>query len=190
MPFIIETIVTTIGQDGRMNFAPMGVVWGHPHLVIRPYVDTTTYRNLVATREAVVNLTDNVLIFATAALTDPELPYRPAAHVRGAILHDACSYYEVVADEIEDATERASVRCHVIDEGLVRQFLGFNRAKSAVIEATILATRLRWLVPEEVHRLLRQHAGIVEKTGGEQERAALAVVERYIDAWFHTPQRA
>ncbi len=80
---IIETVVTTLDEDGEANFAAMGVVWGEDRLVIRPYVATRTFRNLVRTREAVVNVTDDVLTFAKSALSGERFPARPAARVRG-----------------------------------------------------------------------------------------------------------
>ena len=44
---IIETVVTTIAEDGTLNCAPMGVEWGDDHLVLKPFLETATYRNLV-----------------------------------------------------------------------------------------------------------------------------------------------
>ena len=190
MPFIVETIVATVGEDGRVNFAPMGVVWTPPSLVIRPYLDTATYRNLRAMREGVVNLTDNVLIFAQGALTDADFPAHPSDLVRGAILEEACAYYEVVVDAIRDEGDRASVRCKVVGQWWVRPFLGFNRARNAIIEAAILATRLRWLPREDIIRELRHCAKIVEKTGGDQERAALAFIEGYVNSWIASSAEA
>ena len=39
----------------------MGVVWGEEEIVVKPYRETTTFRNLLETGEAVVNLVDDVL---------------------------------------------------------------------------------------------------------------------------------
>src|SRR5215210_2634188 len=74
-PFVIvETIVTTVAIDGTLNFAPMGVEWGEETIVLKPFLETTTYRNIAASRAAVVNLTDDVRIFARAAISSPEFP--------------------------------------------------------------------------------------------------------------------
>src|SRR5262245_65431823 len=97
---IVETVVTTLDEDGGPNFAAMGVVWGEERLVIRPYVDTRTFRNLLRTREAVVNVTDDVLVFAKSALSRERFPSRPAARVRGVILADACHWREVAVEEV------------------------------------------------------------------------------------------
>ena len=57
---MIQSIVTTVDADGRVNCAPMGGKWGEDMIVLKPFLDTATYRNVVATRAAVVNLTDDV----------------------------------------------------------------------------------------------------------------------------------
>ena len=36
MPFIVESIVTTLDAEGRPNFAPMGVEWGEDVIVLKP----------------------------------------------------------------------------------------------------------------------------------------------------------
>ena len=86
---IIETIVTSTAPDGTINFAPMGVEWQDDTLVLKPFLETTTFRNVSASRVAVVNLTDDVKLFARAALSDPQFPSFPAAVVRGVVLEAA-----------------------------------------------------------------------------------------------------
>ena len=68
---IVETVTTTINPDGTVNCAAMGVEWGDETIVIKPYRSTRTLRNLRATGAAVVNLTDDILLFTHAALGDP-----------------------------------------------------------------------------------------------------------------------
>ena len=92
---ILETVVTTINPDGSVNCGAMGVEWGEARIVIKPYRGTRTLRNLRATGAAVVNLTDDILLFSQAALGDPHPPTRPATSVEGAVLDDACSWREV-----------------------------------------------------------------------------------------------
>ena len=180
---IIEAVVSTLDESGRVNLAPMGVVWGEERLVIRPYKATTTYRNLTATGQAVVNLTDNVGVFAHTAVEDAEYACLPAAVVSGFVLADACAYREVVVETIDDRAERASITCRVVYAERLRDFLGFNRGKNAVLEAAILATRLRWLGREAVLAEFKRLAEIVEKTGGEQEKAALTFLDEYVGRW-------
>ena len=94
---IVETVVTTINPDGSVNCGAMGVEWGEERIVIKPYRGTRTLRNLQDTGTAVVNLTDDILLFSRAALGDPHPPTRPATHIEGAVLDDACSWREVTS---------------------------------------------------------------------------------------------
>src|ERR671917_773799 len=106
---ILETVVTTINPDGSVNCAAMGVEWGEQRIVIKPYRGTRTLRNLRATEAAVVNLTDDILLFSQAALGNPHPPTRTAASVDGAIPDDACSWREVRVEGIDEGESRARV---------------------------------------------------------------------------------
>jgi uncharacterized protein len=176
---ILETVVTTINPDGSVNCAAMGVQWGERRIVIKPFRGTRTLRNLRATPAAVVNLTDDILLFSQAALGDPHPPTRPAAHVEGAILEDACSWREVRVEAIDDG-ERACITTAVLGGGTGREFLGFNRACHAVLEASILASRARLLDPADIRTELEQLQGLVDKTAGPREREAMAYVRAMV----------
>src|SRR3954462_14757380 len=128
---IIETVVTTINPDGSVNCGAMGVEWGEERIVIKPYAGTRTLRNLRATGAAVVNLTDDILLFSQAALGDPRPPTRPAASIEGAVLDDACSWREVRVETIDGGAERARIGPVVVARGPGREFLGLNRARHA-----------------------------------------------------------
>ena len=183
---VIETVVTTLDQTGEPNFAAMGVVWGADTITIRPFTNTRTHRNLVRSGEAVVNVTDNVLLFAQSALSRDRFEHVPARHVRGVVLKDTCSWREVVVETISDTTEpggaprRAEVVTRVVGSGEFRPFAGLCRAKHAVVEASILASRLRLIPLDEVARELEKLDALVEKTGGAEERDAMAFIRRYI----------
>jgi uncharacterized protein len=173
---ILETVVTTINPDGSVNCAAMGVEWGEQRIVIKPFRGTRTLRNLRATEVAVVNLTDDILLFSQAALDDPHPPTRPAAGVEGAVLDDACSWREVRVEAIDDGEPRARVSTVVVGGGIGREFLGLNRASHAVLEASILASRARMLPAEDIRAELRRLQVLVDKTAGPREREAMAYV--------------
>jgi hypothetical protein len=178
---IIETIVTTVDPDGAANFAPMGVTIGEEEILIRPYKESATFRNLLATGAAVVNLTDNVLLFAESAISNPQFPAFPAELVRGLVLKDACSYYECSVRQADTAHERASFICRVVKKGVLREFIGFNRARNAIIEAAILATRVRFLGVEPILQEYRRFAEIVKKTGGDRETRAMQSLQEHVE---------
>jgi uncharacterized protein len=182
LALIVETVVTTINPDGSVNCAAMGVEWGEQRIVIKPFRATRTLRNLRATEAAVVNLTDDILLFSQAALGDPHPPTRPAAHVEGAVLDDACSWREVRVEAIDESARRARVDTVVVDGGTGREFLGLSRARHAVLEASILASRVRMLPAEEIAAELRRLQVLVDKTAGPLEREAMEYVTRHARA--------
>jgi hypothetical protein len=183
VPRILETIVSTLDPQGAPNFAPMGITLDAGRVVLRPFRGTATWSNLQTTPSGVVHATDDALLFARAALSDEVPPHRPASAVRGVVLRDACHVREFVVEESDLAAERAVFRARVVAEGRGREFAGFNRASHAVIEATILATRLHLLgvarVTEEMERL----RPLVDKTGGPGEHEAFAFVAAHVRGW-------
>jgi uncharacterized protein len=179
---IIETVTTTINPDGTVNCAAMGVEWGDDVIVIKPFPSTRTLRNLEATRAAVVNLTDDILLFTQAALGDPKPATRPAAAIDGAVLADACSWREVTVAAIDASGPRARVTTHVVGSGVGREFIGFNRARHAVLEASIIASRVRMLPAAEIRAELERLQLPVDKTAGPREREAMELVRRHVRA--------
>src|SRR5947209_1452817 len=109
MPFIVESIITTMAAPGAVNVAPMGVYWGTTTVLLKPYQDTTTYRNLRAHPAAVLNLTDDATLIAYAAVATVAPPLLALPSGRGYRLADCCSYYEVEVQQVDDSAERAEV---------------------------------------------------------------------------------
>jgi hypothetical protein len=181
-PAIVETVTTTINPDGTVNCAAMGVEWGDEIIVIKPYRSTRTLRNLRATRAGVVNLTDDILLFTQAALGDPQPPTRPTATIDGAVLADACSWREVIVESVDASGPRARVTTRVVGRGAGREFLGFNRARHAVLEASIIASRARLLKAAEIRSELERLQVLVDKTAGPREREAMELVRQHVCA--------
>ena len=177
---IIESILTSMAPDGTVNFAPMGVEWGEEAIVLKPFLDTTTFRNVRETRVAVVNLTDDAMLFAQGAISSPQFAWGPAAVVRGAVLEAACSWRELEVGSIDDAPPRSRIEARVVHRGTRREFLGFNRARHAVLEAAILATRTHMLPPEEIRAAFARLQVIVDKTAGPREQEAMAMLTEYV----------
>jgi uncharacterized protein len=179
---IIETIVTTIDVDDRINYAPMGVEWGDEVIILKPFLETATYRNVTATRSAVVNLTDDVRVFAQAAISNPLYASVPATVVRGVVLADCCSWRELEVRAIDATPPRSRIETVVVHRGFRREFIGFNRACHAVLEAAIYATRLHMLEPAFVQSEMARLQVIVDKTAGDREREAMALLAGHIQA--------
>jgi hypothetical protein len=177
---IVETIVTTMDSDGAINFAPMGVEWGDEIIVLKPFLETTTFRNLRASGAAVVNLTDDVMLFAQGAISSPQFPSLPASAVRGVVLEAACSWRELEVLQIDATPPRSRIDARVVHRGVTREFIGFNRARHAVLEAAILATRTHLLPAEQIRDEFARLQVIVDKTAGPREREAMDLLTQYV----------
>jgi hypothetical protein len=187
---ILEGIVTTLSETGEVNIAPMGPhVSDEPeadplrHFVLKPFQSAQTYRNLKAHGEGVLHVTDDVLLLAQAAvgIPDPFPPLFSAGCIRGQVLRDACRYAEFRVTACEERGERSTFQVEVLHVGRFRDFFGFNRAKHAVLEAAILATRTSFLPLEQIDEEFVRLAVPVEKTGGPRERQAFAFLRAHLE---------
>jgi hypothetical protein len=179
---IVETIVTSLTQDGAVNCAPMGVEWGDYEIVLKPFVETATFRNLLATQCAVVNLIDDVRVFARAAISNPAYTTVPAEVIEGVVLADCCSWRELAVKSIDSTPPRSRIETRVVHRGMKREFIGFNRARHAVLEAAIYATRLHLLPRAFIDNELSRLQVIVDKTAGPAEVEAMALLTDYVRA--------
>lgn len=181
---ILEGIVTTTNADGSPHVAPMGpsVDESFDELLLRPFKTSTTYANLARTGEGVFHVTDDVELLARAAVGALEATpaVARAAAIDGWILSDACRWYAFRIRSSNLASERASLAAEVVDRGTIRDFFGFNRAKHAVVEAAILATRVHLIPRQELLDQLARLEPWVAKTGGPAERRAFDFLARYI----------
>jgi hypothetical protein len=179
---ILETIVTTMDGQGVINFAPMGVEWGEETIVLKPFLETTTFRNVRDGRVAVVNLTDDAMLFAQGAISSPQFPFLAASVVRGAVLEAACSWRELEVVAIDATPPRSRIDARVVHRGTRREFIGFNRARHAVLEAAILATRTHLLPAEQIREEYARLQVIVDKTAGSRERDAMQLLTQYVQS--------
>lgn len=184
---ILEGLVTTLSPEGELNIAPMGpkipADMSMGTFVLRPYKTSTTYRNLKEGGEGVFHVVDDVLLLAQGAIGAPLDPYPEtfaAKSVAGRVLANACRYYEFRAIVVDDVDERTTILVETIAEGRIRDFLGLNRAKYAVVEAAILATRTAFLPIDEILGEYRKFSTIVDKTGGPPERRALDLLTDHV----------
>jgi hypothetical protein len=184
---ILEGIVTTIASDGLVNIAPMGPRVDSPNefvrFVLRPYRTSTTYCNLKECGEGVLHVTDDVWLLARAAIgsVDPFPPLFAAHVVRGQVLAEACHWYEFRVVQLDDSTDRTTIECEIVHRGRLRDFFGFNRAKHAVVEAAILATRTEFLPIHDILNEFRRLSVAVEKTAGAAERRAFEFLLDYVN---------
>ena len=183
---ILEAIITTTNEDGSVNVSPMGpLVESDPTdgFELRPFETSRTFANLQQRPFGVLHVTDDVTLFAKAAIgkLDSVPAVRSAEVNKGAfILEGACRWIEFEAVYFETSEPRKNIRCKAIAAGRLRDFFGFNRGKNAVLEAAILATRIDFLPAEETAKQFESLRVIVDKTGGSIEKEAMSLLEQFV----------
>lgn len=181
---ILEGLVTTLNADGSVNISPMGPQIDDEmrSLVLKPYKSSRTYQNLKRCGEGVFHVTDDVLLLAQSAIGTPvPLPAlsRPTT-IACPYLSDACRWHAFRVRKLDDTQERTRIDVDVVESGRVRDFLGFNRARNAVLEAAILATRAHLLPAEEIFAQFETLKVLVEKTGDEREHEAFELLASHV----------
>lgn len=193
---ILESIVTTRNTADAphiVNISPMG-----PRILstqengtlssfeLRPFDTSRTFANLKRNREGVLHVDDNVELFARAAIG--QLVERPETHqankVDAEIISSACRAYEFQVKYIDETGPRMNLNCEVVAVHRMRDFFGFNRAKHAVLEAAILATRVNFLPKEEIISSVDRLRIVIEKTAGEKECLAFDLLDCFINEQF------
>ena len=177
---IIETIVSTLDESGAPNFAPMGVIIHEEFIMVHPYRNTRTCRNLIRSGYGVVNFSDNALAYVQSGLYHAVLPNFPASTIPGVVYKETCSWQESVLVSQGGSEDRAELQFRVLHKGTLKEFLGFCRAGNAVIEATILATRLDLYDTDAVNQALMRYREIVVKTGGASEKKAFQLILDFV----------
>ena len=181
---ILESIVTTVNEDGSLNISPMGPTVNEDlsQFTLRPFDTSTTFANLKRNQVGVMHVTDDVLLFARAAIGvgSVEPPTRDAESIEGKVLMGVCRYYEFRVEFIDETGPRMSLNCTTVRAGRLRDFWGFNRAKHAVLEAAIIATRIDFLPAQEIDNAMVRLQTIVDKTAGPQEAEAMKLLVDFI----------
>lgn len=183
MPMIREAIVTTVTAAGVVHIAPLGVIAEAEGWIIAPFRPSTTLVNLEAMPMAVLNHVDDVRIFAGCLTGRRDWPLvRDAGEVPR--LAACIAHEELAVSYVTHDPQRPRFHCRVVKRVTHAAFAGQNRAKMAVIEACILASRLHMLPREKVKSELAYLAIAISKTAGPEEAEAWSWVMAKIDGHY------
>lgn len=171
---IYETIISTVDVHGLAHVTPFGIRWQDDLVIISPYKPSTTLANILATQHAVMNLTDDVRVFAAALTGRNAWSLLAAEKISGFRLADTLTHKELRLVKVDDDALRPQLFFEVIYEALHRPFQGFNRAQAAVIELAVLVSRLKRLPMEKIEQELDYLSIAIDKTAGPREREAWA----------------
>ncbi len=172
MPMIRETVVTTISAAGAVHIAPFGLIEEGELRIIAPFRPSRSLDNLNEVPFAVVNYVDDVRIFAGCLTGRKEWPVTRLANFAVPRLAAALAHAELAVERVEDHPERPRFLCRVQRIEQHAPFLGLNRAKAAVVELSILVSRLDFLPREKIEREIEYLKISIDKTAGPEEQEA------------------
>lgn len=169
---IYETIISTIDALGNAHVTPFGISMHDDLVVISPYKPSTTLDNILATENAVMNLTDDVRVFAGALTKRQAWTLLPTSKVTGFRLADTLAHKELKLVKVIDDALRPQLFMEILHVEQHQAFNGFNRAQAAVIELAVLVSRLTRLPMEQIKQDITFHTIAIEKTAGARELEA------------------
>jgi hypothetical protein len=180
---IRETIVTSLSVDGVAHIAPMGIQSHDREVLIMPFRPSRTLDNILSSRHAVLNHTDDVRIFAGCLTGRHAWPLVDAEIITGKRLANTLAHSELEMIRWEDDPIRPRLFCRIVHEKNHAPFRGFNRAQHSVLEAAILVSRLRRLSWQKIESELDYLRIGFDKTAGEGEREAWTWLMEAVEAF-------
>ena len=190
---IFETIIISIDLAGSPHLAPFGIKYEGENIIISPYRPSTTLDNILATKGAVMNLTDDVRVFA-ASLTNRKVGELVSINIssqtnkiKGFRLDNCLAHNVLQLLEVRDDATRPQLIMQKVAEFNHKPFAGFNRAQAAVIELAVLVSRLHLLPKDKVMNEIEYLKIAIDKTAGEREWQAWRWLTETIDI-FYTEQ--
>jgi len=182
MPYIRETIITTVNGKGKVHIAPLGIIAEKDGWVIAPFRPSVTLDNLAEVPVAVANYTDDALVFAGCLTGRKDWPTVPVANCPVPRLEAALSHSILSVDSVSDDDMRPRHFCRVVAEEAHAPFTGLNRAKAAVLELAILVSRLHMLPRKKIETEIGYLKIAIEKTAGPDEEKAWSWLMERVDA--------
>ena len=186
---IFEAVITTVAIDGTPHIAPFGVRYHERRVVLMPFKPSATLDNVRGTGHAVLNLTTDTRVFASAVcarwlgarpLADAELPLLPAQQIAGLRLAGALAHSELELIEDDDHAERPTLSLARVLDVAHAPFPGFNRAQAAVIEGAVLVSRLHMLPADKIDAEMAYLQIAIAKTAGPEEHQAWAWLQQAV----------
>ena len=173
MPMIRETVMSTMNRAGQVHLAPIGLIAEDDRWIIAPFRPSVTLDNLREVPFAVANFTDDVRVFA-GCLTGraAQWPTAPCGEISVPRLANALAHAELAVIQTTEDEQRPRFHCRVLRNVGHAPFQGFNRAKAAVIEASILVSRLNMLPRDKIEREIAYLEIAVSKTASAAEQEA------------------
>ena len=205
--FIYEVVVSTCDANGIPNAAPMGIQFmteneshKEKRILIRPYKSTTTYANLTARGEAVINVTSDPEVFYKALVKHERTKtntltniYQLAKTVKPPRIKGSDAYIEVSVLKSDESASNEEDRGYILCEIRLVEVNKpaaklYSRAPHALLEMMIHGTRVKELVSEgsagEANQLLElmdRYKNLIHRVApnSNYETMAEAIINAY-----------
>jgi uncharacterized protein len=181
---IFETIITSVDANNKPHVTPFGIRYEGDLIVISPFKPSTTLDNILATKCAVMNLTDDVRAFAGALTGRKPLALLATNKIKGFRLADSLAHAELELVDVRDDAMRPQLILKIVFEKAHKSFQGFNRAQAAVIELAVLTSRLNRLPKEKVMSEMAYLKIAIDKTAGERELEAWSWLVEKVENFY------
>ena len=177
---IYEVIISTMNEDGSSHIAPMGVSQKADFVVLKPFKPSKTLDNILTRKIAIMNIVTDVRVFAGAVTGRSNFNLVALPDGKGFFLKDALSYMTLSLAEIHDDEIRSTLYMNKVNVIHLSSFKGFNRAQAAIIEASVLMSRLDLLSQDKIKQEIKYLEIAITKTAGKKEIQAWEwLMEKY-----------
>ena len=184
---IFEAIIVTTNAQNEPHIAPFGVRYDKDKVIISPYKPSITLDNILASKTATLNISDDVRIFAGALTGHIKSDALQANSYAGYRLANSLSHRDLQLIEVIQDAQRPQLIMQKTAEYNHKPFAGFNRAQAAVIELSILVSRLKMLPKEKIISEMHYLQIAIDKTAGANELEAWGWLTQKIHAFHSEP---
>jgi len=179
---IIETVITTVNSNGKINFSAVGVEFSKSRAIFNLYKKSNTVLNLEIKDYGIINIVDKAEYLIKAALSSEKMDISKLKENDLYYLSDCCSYYQFKVLEIKDCGEKYRVEVKILNKKENRKYIGFNRANNLLLEAAVIASRVGITKDEnDLINFLNDNKRVIIKTGSKKTKKLLDFLEKKLE---------
>lgn len=193
---IVETVVTTRNPNRLPNHAPMGVTRLKPiFLEVKPFKSSATYRNMLNSIDACINISINPELFLASAFKQEHLlDFESLLMGENLSLKNADATLFVKKTHSQDFSEKRGSFLFKVNSVKINRPLPnvFSRGRAMAIECIVHATRIKIFKRtgslDKAHELIKKVntcKSVVEKvsTPNSAEIRVVRILEKLILKW-------
>lgn len=183
---INEVIVTT-----NKNAAPMGIIRKNDTLSMIVFRTSHTASNIIQRDLAIIHIVHDPILFVRTAFEDLKEDCYVCEKIEGEIFYRLKDIQNWIAckTQIKHTTkEKIFVDLHPVHIQIIPDYpRPVHRGMNNIIEATVHGTRFIMNKDPALEVLIRHHADLVMRCGGENDKKALHMLFSYVNAYVpHT----